>query len=446
MASLLIANGKIITMDDERRQLDGFVAVVNDRIVSLTDQRPPGAFDKEIDARGKLVIPGLIQTHVHLTQALLRGQADDMVLMDWLQKRVWPLEALHDEESNYYSAQLGLAEMLLGGTTAIIDMETVHHADAAISAIYQSGMRAVTGKCLMSDDPSLPEGLRQPNHIALQETMDLATKWHMADDGRIRYALTPRFAVSCDEDLLVEVVRLAEQHNLMIHSHASESQGEIAIVEEKFGKPNVEYLHKIGLTGEHVVLAHCIWLNPTEMSILVDTGTKISHCPGSNLKLASGIAKIPELLARGAKVSIGSDGAPCNNRMDVFSEMRLAALIQKVRLHDPQALNADDVLAMATRGGAEAMGQLADLGSLEVGKKADITIIGLDSAHQQPSQQIDPVAQIVYASQASDVYATIVNGRVLMEDRRLVTLDYDDIKRQTNRIMGEKLAQLENRL
>ncbi len=442
MASLLISNGTIITMDEDRTRLTGHIAVEKDRIVSITPERPAGRFDKEIDATGKIVIPGLIQTHVHLTQALFRGQADDMVLMDWLQKRVWPLEASHDAESNYYSAQLGLAEMLLGGTTAIVDMETVYHADDAIRAIEESGMRAITGKCLMSDDPSLPNGLRQPNQAALQETMDLYQKWHMADNGRIRYALTPRFVVSCDEELLLEVVRLAEQYDLMIHSHASESRGEIAIVEDKFGRPNVEYLHKIGLSGPHVILAHCIWLNEREMDILVDTKTRISHCPGSNLKLASGIAKIPELLKRGAKISIGSDGAPCNNRMSVFNEMYLAALIQKVRLGDPQALNADEVSAMATRGGAEAMGQLDDIGSLEVGKKADITIISLSQAHQQPAEQIDPVAQIVYASQAQDVYATIVDGRVLMEDRQLKTLDYIDIKTNTNRIIAQKLARL----
>lgn len=442
MASLLISNGTIITMDEDRTRLTGHIAVQNDRIVAITPERPAGRFDHEIDATGKIVIPGLIQTHVHLTQALFRGQADDMVLMDWLQKRVWPLEASHDAESNYYSAQLGLAEMLLGGTTAIVDMETVYHADDAIRAIEESGMRAITGKCLMSDDPSLPAGLRQPNQAALQETMDLYQKWHMADNGRIRYALTPRFVVSCDEELLLEVVRLAEQYDLMIHSHASESRGEIAIVEDKFGRPNVEYLHKIGLSGPHVILAHCIWLNEREMDILVDTKTRISHCPGSNLKLASGIAKIPELLKRGAKISIGSDGAPCNNRMSVFNEMYLAALIQKVRLGDPQALNADEVLAMATRGGAEAMGQLDDIGSLEVGKKADITIISLNQAHQQPAEQIDPVAQIVYASQAQDVYATIVDGRVLMEDRQLKTLDYTDIKTNTNRIIAQKLARL----
>lgn len=440
--SLLISNGTIVTMDDEHRCFKGFVAVEDDRIRLITDQRPPGKYDKEIDASGKIVLPGLIQTHVHLTQALFRGQADDMVLMDWLQKRVWPLEASHDDESNFYSAQLGLSEMLLGGTTAIVDMETVYHADAAIEAIYRSGMRAVTGKCLMSNDPELPDGLRQPNDKALQETMDLHDKWHMKDNGRIRYALTPRFAVSSDEELLLEVVRLAEQNNLMIHSHASESPGEVAIVQEKFGKPNVEYLHKIGLTGPNLVLAHCIWLNDREMEILVDTQTKISHCPGSNLKLASGIAKIPELLKMGAKISLGADGAPCNNRMSIFNEMYLAALIQKVRLADPQALNAYEVLHMATRGGAEAIGQSDDLGSLEVGKKADITIVGLDGAHQQPAEHIDPVAQLVYSTQAGDVYATIVDGKVLMENRQLLTLDWDDIKHNTNRIIKQKLARI----
>lgn len=445
MSSLLIKHGTIVTMDDERRIFRGFIRVQDDRIVEVSPSRPSGEFDREIDASGKLVIPGLIQTHVHLTQALFRGQADDLVLMDWLQKRVWPLEASHDAESNFYSAQLGIAEMLLGGTTAIVDMETVHHAEEGIKAIYHSGIRAITGKCLMSDDPSLPDGLRQPNDKALTESVDLLSKWHMADGGRIRYAFTPRFAVSCDEELLLETVRLAELYQVHIHTHASESKGEIAIVEEKFGRPNVEYLHKIGLTSPKLILAHCIWLNDKEEQILIDTQTKIAHCPSSNLKLASGIAKVPELRRRGAYWSLGSDGAPCTNNMDIFMEMRLAALIQKVRLGDPQALNAIDVLEMATRGGAKAMGQENDLGSLEIGKKADITIVGLESAHQQPAEFIDPVAQLVYSTQASDVYATIVNGKVLMEDRKLLTLDWSDIKRETNRIIGEKLKRLELR-
>ena len=442
MSSLLISNGTIITMDEKRRVLRGQIAIRGDRIVTISEEPILGDFDRIIDATDKLVIPGLIQAHVHLTQSLFRGQADDLVLMDWLKKRVWPLEASHDAESNYYSAKLGLAEMLLGGTTSIIDMETVHHTDDAIRAIDESGIRAITGKCLMSDDPDLPEGLRQPNDVALRETIDLLNKWHMKDNGRIRYALTPRFAVSCDESLLLEVARLAEQFNVPIHSHTSESLGEIAIIERKFGKPNVEYLHQIGLTGPHVILAHCVWLNEREERILVDTKTKICHCPSSNLKLASGIARIPELRNLGAEVSLGSDGAPCNNNMDLFTEMRLAALIHKARLGDPQALRAGEVLEMATRGGARAMGQADEIGSLEVGKKADVTIVSLNDAHQQPARYIDPVAQLVYSSTAQDVYATIVGGRILMENRKLLTLDWDDILHTTNRIIGEKLTRL----
>ena len=438
MGTLLIKNGTIVTMNKGREIFQGDIYIKEDRIIEIGRNLNIENADKVIDATEKIVIPGLIQTHIHLTQSLFRGQADDLVLMDWLKKRIWPLEASHDEESNFYSAQLGLSELISCGTTALIDMETVNHTDVAIDAIYKSGMRAISGKCMMDYSTDVPKGLQESTEDSIKNSLVLLKKWHMKGNGRIRYALTPRFAVSCTEELMTRVGVLAKEYGVHVHTHASESPGEIAIVKKLYGMKNVEYLHKIGLTGPNVILAHCIWLDEEEMTILKDTGTKIVHCPNSNLKLASGIAKIPEMLAKGMNVSIGADGAPCNNNLDIFNEMRTAALIQKVRLMDPTALPAADVFEMATLGGAKAMGLEDEIGSLETGKKADIAIIDFSEPHTTPSNNVDVVSHLVYACTAHDVLTTIVDGKVLMENRKLLTLDFKDIRDNCNRIIGTK--------
>ena len=438
MGTLLIKNGTIVTMNKSREIFQGDIFIENDRIKEIGMNLEIGNADKVIDATGNIVIPGLIQAHIHLTQTIFRGQADDLVLMDWLKKRIWPLEASHDEESNYYSAQLGLAEVISCGTTSIIDMETVNHTDVAIDAIYKSGLRAITGKCMMDYSTDVPAGLQESTEDSIENSIKLLKKWHMKDNGRIRYAFTPRFAVSCTEDLMKRVGVLAREYGVHVHTHASESTGEIAIVKKLYGMKNVEFLHKIGLTGPNVILAHCIWLDEEEMRILKDTETKIVHCPSCNMKLASGIAKIPEMLAKDMNVSIGADGAPCNNNLDIFREMRTAALIQKVRLMDPTALPAADVFEMATLGGAKAMGLENEIGSLETGKKADIAIIDFSSAHTTPSSKIDIVSHLVYACNGSDVLSTIVDGKVLMENKKLLTLDFANIRENCNRIILTK--------
>ncbi len=439
MATILIKNGIVVTMNPERQIFKGDVYIDNDRIMEVAPDMGDIRADKIIDAEGKAVIPGLIQTHIHLTQTLLRGQADDLELLDWLKKRVWPLEGSHTGESNYYSAKLGIAELLKGGTTALIDMETVHHTDEAINAIYESGIRAITGKCMMDYSSDVPAGLMEKKDDSIKKSVELLKKWHMKDGGRIRYAFTPRFVVSCTEELLVEVRDLAKEYDVMVHTHASENRGEIEFVEQDRGMRNIKYLQKIGLTGPNLILAHCIWLDDEEMKILADSGTKISHCPSSNMKLASGIAKIPELLELGAYVSIGADGAPCNNNLDMFREMRNAAMIQKVRLLSPTVMPAEKVFELATLGGARAMGLEDEIGSLEKGKKADIAIVNLDNIYSTPTAEVDIMSQLVYAVGAQDVTTTIVNGKILMEDRKLTTLDEREIKDSCNRLIKSQI-------
>lgn len=437
MSKLLIKNGHIVTMNESRDQLVGDILVENDSIVAIAKNIDIEA-DEVIDATGKVVIPGLIQSHIHLTQTLFRGQGDDLELMDWLRNRIWPLEGSHTSESNYVSAKLGIAELIKGGTTSIIDMATVNHTDRIMEAIDETGFRALIGKCMM-DMGDADKRLMEQTRASIDESVALLEKWHGAADGRITYAFAPRFVISCSEELLLEVKDLAEKYDVMIHTHASENQGEIAIVEARHGERNIVYLHKIGLTGERLVLAHCIWLDEEEKKILAETGTKVAHCPSSNLKLASGIAQIPELLEMGVNISLAADGAPCNNNLDMFTEMRNASLIQKARLLDSTVMPAHTIFEMATLGGAKAMCKENEIGSLEVGKKADIVIVKQDNIHSAPNMFVDPVANLVYSTRASDVQTTIINGKVVMKDRELLTIDENQLIKDANRIIGEQI-------
>lgn len=425
-------------MNKGREILRGDILIEGDKIKEVGKSLNIEA-DYIIDATGKVVIPGLIQTHIHLTQTLYRGQADDLELMDWLKKRVWPLEGSHTAESNYVSAKLGIAELIKGGTTSIIDMETVSHTEPAIDAIYESGIRAMTGKCMMDYGRGVPDTLMENTEDSIKESVRILKKWHGRGNGRIQYAFAPRFVVSCTEELLIRVRDLAKEYDVSIHTHASENRGEIQLVQEDRGMRNIIYLHKLGLTGEKLILAHCIWLDDEEMKILSETGTHIVHCPSSNMKLASGIAKIPELLDMGANVSIGADGAPCNNNLDIFKEMSLAALIQKARLLSPTVMPAHKVFEMATLNGARALGMEDKLGSIEVGKKADIVIVNLDNLHSTPSVEVDLISHLVYAAKASDVETTIIDGKVVMENRKLITLNEKQIKEEANRLIKKQI-------
>lgn len=424
--ALLIKNGLVVTMNPHREVLHADICIEGDRIAAI-QANSRFAADTTIDAQGKLVVPGLIQTHVHLCQALFRGMADDMELLDWLKKRIWPLEGAHDEESLYYSALLGCAELLRGGTTGIIDMGTVHYTDAVFQAVEKAGMRYLGGKCLMDCGQEVPATLLDDSHNAIEESMSLYQRWEGRNGDRIHYCFCPRFAVSCSDRLLREVARIAALKNIPVHTHASENRDEVKLVESQRGLPNVIYLDQLGLVGGNLILAHCIHLHESEKALLAASGTHIAHCPGSNLKLASGIAPIPELLGRGAHVSLGADGAPCNNLLSMFNEMRLAALIQKP-IHGPLAMPAETVFAMATIAGAQAMGLSDQVGSLEVGKKADLAIVSLQPWHHQPPQGAGVYSHLVYQALASDVCATIVDGQVLMQDGCLVTIPEAEVR------------------
>lgn len=416
--SVLVRGGVVMALDDAMSEVAADVRIDGQRIVEVGADLAPG--DSEIvDARGAVVLPGFVQTHVHLCQTLFRGLADDLALLDWLQHRIWPLEAAHTFASLRASAELGIAELLLGGTTAIVDMGTVHHTEAVLGAIAESGLRAVAGKCMM-DDPGGPDGLREGTDESLAESSRLAAKWHGAADGRIRYGFAPRFILSCTPALLREVARRADEGGYWIHTHASENVDEIALVEARSGARNVLALAACGIRGPRTVLAHCVHVDPQEVAELAGAGTRVSHCPSSNLKLGSGVADVPGLRAAGVHVSLGADGAPCNNRLDQWTEMRTAALLQKPR-HGPTAMPAPEALRLATRAGAEAIGLGHELGQIRPGFLADLQVVTLDGLLAGPGGSL--AARLVYATERAQVRHVIADGVVLVRDGALTRWD-----------------------
>jgi len=366
-------------------------------------------------------MPGLVQAHVHTCQTLARGRADDLELLDWLRTVVWPYEAALDEAALTASAELACAELLLGGTTAILDMATVHHTDAVFAAAERSGIRATIGKAMMdAPDPHIPPGLRESTQASLDESAALIARWHGAAAGRLRYAYAPRFVLSCTDELLREVGETARARGVRIHTHASENASEIALVRQRFGKDNIVVLDELGLLGDHCCIAHCIHLSADERRLLAARGAHVCHCPSSNLKLGSGICQVPELIAAGVSVAIGADGAPCNNNLDGLLELRLAALLHKHRA-GPRALPAPEVVRMATLGGAAALGLVDQIGSLEVGKRGDMIAIDVAALHTVPTAS--PWSAVTYAARSSDVRHVAVDGAIVVRDRKLHTLD-----------------------
>ena len=430
--SILIKGGTIVTMDANDSVVRGDLLIRDGRIAEI-DEKIGSDADETIDATGGVVLPGFVQTHIHLCQTLFRGAADDLALIDWLKKRVWPMEAAHTKESIRASARLGIAELIKGGTTCALTMETVRHTEEVLRVVDESGFRATVGKCMMDKGDDVPRALHEETAASIRESVALIEQWHGRGNGRIRCCFAPRFAISCTRELLSEVSELARKHKVMIHTHSSENKNECEIVEAETGRRNVAYLDSLGISGAHVLLAHCIHLDTEEMETLSRTKTNVAHCPSSNLKLGSGLARVAEMLARKIPVSLGADGAACNNRLDMFTEMRTAALLQKLA-HGPEVLSAAQVLRMATIDGARALGLENEIGSLEVGKRADVIVVDLNQLHSSPKQ--DVISSLVYSAQPSDVRVTIIDGRVVMRDGGLMTMDESVVVKEANREAG----------
>jgi len=433
MQTVLVRNGYLLTQNPAGERFRGDLLIEDDRITQISPKIDRQA-DRIIDATGQLVLPGFVQSHIHLCQSLFRSQADDIPLLPWLDT-VTGWESKYTPESLYASARLGIAEMIKAGATALIDMGTLHYQDSVFRAIEESGIRAQAGKAMMDLTENLPPALRETTEQSLTESLDLLHRWHGKANGRIRYGFAPRWQLWNTEGLLKEIKQEADRHGAGIHGHAGEVQSEVPQMLAQRGRRNLKYLEHIGVVGPNVQMAHCIWLDDDELAVLEETGTHVLHCPCCNSKLGSGIAHVPEMLARGINVALGSDGAPSNNNLDMFVEMRLASLVQSLRL-GPGSLPAHKILRMATRGGAKALGLDHEIGSLEVGKKADLIVVddgGLSAAPIANFEHDDPVRRLVTCYQSASVQTSIIDGQVVMEKRRLLTLDehqvLDDARR-----------------
>ena len=406
-------------MNDTLDVLFGDVLVRDGRIAAVGEIGEQRA-DRVVNAAGNVLLPGFIQTHVHLCQTLFRGYADDLALLDWLKYRIWPMEAAHTPASLRASARLSACELLLGGTTTVLTMETVHDTDAVFEALEPLGLRAVVGKCMMDADGAVPRRLLEDTTASIDESLALAARWDGRANGRLQAAFAPRFAVSCSRELLEAVGALSKEQHVIVHTHASENRDEVALVRARTGQANVAYLDAVGIASPRLCVAHCVWVDEAEQQLLADRDVKVLHCPASNLKLGSGIAPVVEMRRRGVTVSLGADGAACNNELDMFKEMRLAVGLQSIT-RGAGALTARDALVMATREGARALGLSDEIGSIEVGKRADLILVDTSRPHLATAP--DPLSAIVYAARPADVRATIVDGRLLVDEFQLVDTD-----------------------
>jgi len=417
---LIVKGGTIITLDNDLSILEnGIVAVNGDRIEALLPHPEEGRIQAKevIDARGGLVLPGLINAHTHAAMSLFRGLADDLPLMDWLNYYIFPAEKKMDSDFVYIGSLLACAEMILSGTTTFCDMYLFENSVA--QAAGRAGMRALVGEVLYDFD--------SPNYGSIENgfsyTEGLILKW--ADDPLVSVAVMPHSTFTCSPDLLVKANELALKHHVPLVIHLAETQAEVREVVERYGKRPAEHLKDLGILGPHCLAAHCIHLNENEIDLLADKDVKIAHNPESNMKLASGVAPIPEMIDRNLAVGLGTDGCASNNNLDMFGEMDTAAKLHKIVMMDTTAADAITVLKMATINGARALGMEHLIGTLEPGKKADIIVVDTRSPHLTPLY--NPYSQLVYAAMGSDVTTSIIDGKVVMKDKKLRTLDPEEI-------------------
>jgi 5-methylthioadenosine/S-adenosylhomocysteine deaminase len=431
----LIRGGTVVTCDHKGGVATTDLLIKAGRIAAIADG-VSGGLVRVVDARGCAVVPGFVQAHVHLCQTLMRGMADDLPLLDWLRDRIWPLEAAHDERTLAASAELGLAEAMLSGTTSILDMGSVHGHDAVMDACVRAGVRAISGKAMMDRGDRVPARLRESTRASLDESERLAHDWRGAGDGRVGYAWAPRFILSCSERLVRGAVERAREASDLVHTHAAEHAAEREAVRNALGDDDVALLRAWGVAGPRAILAHGVQLRLAEARSIARDQTRIVHCPSANLKLGSGIARLAELDRLGVPLALGADGAPCNNNLDVWTEMRHAALLAKVRAA-PTSVSAKRTLRLATIDGARALGLDSEVGSLEVGKRADIAIVRIDGAHAEPGG--DVYSRLVYACGARDVVHVLIDGEFVVKDREHTRLDVERVKARA-RVQAKRLV------
>ena len=402
--------------------------IKDDLIYKIDEEIAQDNVDKIIDAKDKILLPGFVNTHTHLSMALFRGLADDLSLDEWLNDNIWPMEANLNEYYCYIGALLGAVELIKSGTTTFSDM--YFYMEDVAKAVEESGIRAVLSYGMIDF------GDEEKRKAEIEKNMNLFKNCHNTADGRIKVFFGPHSPYTASEELLKEVRKLADENNIKIHIHVSETQKEIDDVSAEKGLSPFEYLDSIGFLGPDVLCAHCVWLSDEEIEIIKKHDVKISHNPCSNMKLASGIAPVKKLLDNDICVAIGTDGASSNNNLDIIEELKTASLLQKVSTLDPEALNSDEALAMGTIEGAKALGLDDEIGTIEVGKKADLILIDTNNANMIPdSSKLS--SNIIYAANGFNVDTTICNGQILMENRQLTTLDEQDIYKKAKEAIDE---------
>jgi cytosine/adenosine deaminase-related metal-dependent hydrolase len=417
----VIQDGLVLPMVSDGNHFRGNIAIRDGRISAVSEStvEEPGT-PRILDASNAAVLPGFIQGHVHVVQSLLRHQADGLELLDWLRLRTWPYEAALDGDGVEVAAELGIVELLCGGTTTALDFGTTHDHNRVFCAAERLGIRLVSGKTHMDVGAGAPSALLEDPDRSLSNAAEIGQRWHGAAGGRLRYAVAPRFALSCSTGLLRGCADLAREHGWLLQTHAAENRDEVDEVRALSGMGNIEFLDNHGLVGDDVVLAHGIHLGQSEIRRLADSRTTICHCPGANLKLGSGIADIPKLRQAGVPVVLGADGPPCNNRLSIFHEMSLAATIHSLR-HGPLALDPWAVLGMATRDAAGALGIGDEVGTLENGKAGDVVVVELNEWSALPGG--DPASRIVFGGGPHMVRHVVVAGQPLVVDGKLEAVD-----------------------
>jgi len=439
--SILVRGGTLVTMDERASVRRGHdLRIVEGAITELGPGLEPGPGERVLDARGCLVLPGLVQGHVHLGQTIFRGLAEERRLLAWLRERIWPLEAAHDADSAFASALAGAAECLLGGTTTIQEIGLGPEADGLLEGIAASGLRGFAGKCLMDVGEQLPERMAEPTSACLEQAEALGERMESLSGGRLRPVLNPRFVLSCSEDLLRGIAEIAARRDWPVHTHALEQRDETAAVRALWsGRDEIELFEELELLDRDLRIAHGVWLRRSHLPGLAKRRFSVVHCPGSNLKLGSGIARVGLLRRAGIPVGIGADGAPCNNRLDVWSELRLAGLLQSLR-EGPAALSGRDVLRLATSEGARALGLDHLVGSLETGKRGDFVVVALEGVALVSAGEVDPHDLLAFSAGREDVRDVAIEGRLEVEAGRLVRLDGAAIAREARAAAARVVA------
>ena len=425
--TILIKNALILNPNNFENKRQSLL-IKDDLIAEISDEIDDSNVDKIIDAEGKILLPGLINTHTHLSMTLFRGLADDLSLDSWLNDHIWPMEANLNGDYCYIGALLGAVELIKSGTTTFSDM--YFYMEDVARAVEDAGIRAVLSYGMIDF------GDAERREAEIKENMTLYEACNGMADGRIKVFFGPHSPYTASEELLIKVRELADEHNIGIHIHVSETQKEINDSLDERGIRPFEYLDKIGFLGPDVVAAHCVWLSDEEIEIIKKHDVKVSHNPCSNMKLASGVSPISKLIENDICVSIGTDGASSNNNLDLIEELKTASLLQKVSTLDPKVLTSDEAVEMATIKGAEALGLSDEIGTIEVGKKADIILIDTNSANMVPDSS-SLSSNVIYSANGSNVDTTICNGKILMENKKLTTLDEDEIYAKAKQAIKE---------